>query len=132
MGIRPASHRYPHVTTDSREADHRFCPVLEVVRQLVERGAEPWGVEHPMPDKLTLAEAIDAKQGLYRARNHTSLKRGACGSMPLSVRANYRANGDGTYSIVFQVWSRAQAKKEITRRVTAGETLAYNPMRKRI
>lgn len=85
-----------------------------------------------MTDRLTLDDAKDAKAGLYRARNHTGLKRQPCGAEPLSVRADITANDDGSWSVWFQVWSRREAKREIARRVRAGEQLAYNPLRKRV
>lgn len=129
MSKRPAGYRYPHVTTEAKESDHRFCPVLEAVRQRVADGREPWGYPHVMPPVKSLAEAQDAKNGLYRARNHTSRKRGRCGDQALSVRADYHDNGDGTYTITFQVWDRATAKQEIIRRVRDGEQLAYNVRR---
>src|SRR6185437_16703164 len=132
MTGRPAGVRYPHATTEAREADHRFCAVLEAVRQAVASGRDQWGTRYPMPDRLTAAEAKEAVKGLYRARNHTSLKRGACGTEPLSVQAGHEANGDGTYSVWLRVWSRALARAEIVRRVQAGEQLPYNPMRKRV
>lgn len=132
MASRPAGARYPFATTDVRDADHRFCPVLDAVRHRVASGREQWGVRHDMPERLTEAEAQEAKRGLYRARNHTGLKRDACGPTALSVRADYDANPDGTFSVWFQVWSRREAKREITRRVANGEQLAYNPLRRKV
>ena len=132
MATRPAGARYPFPTTDAREADHRFCGVLDAIRRQVAEGKSQWGDRFPMPDRLTEAEARAAKQGLYRARSHTSLRRGACGSEPLSVQADYEANGDGTYSVWVRVWTRALAQQEIVRRVNGGESLAYNPMRKKV
>ncbi|SRR6266702_2420949 len=129
MRRRPAGARYPHATTDGRDADHRFCPVLDAIRARVEAGKETWGVPHPMPPVPDEAAARDAAAGLYRARNHTGLKRGACGTRPLSVRATYAASSDGSWTVTVQVWDRATAKREIARRVRDGETLAYNVLR---
>src|SRR6266700_6055308 len=128
MGQRPAGARYPHATTDVRDADHRFCPVLDAVRRRVEAGKETWGVPHPMPPVPDEAAARDAVAGLYRARNHTGLKRGPCGPRPLSVRATCAPGSDG-WIVTVQVWDRATAKREIARRVHDGETLAYNVLR---
>lgn len=121
--------RYPHVTTDAREADHSYCPVLEVVRARVGAGAEHWWELHKMPPVPDEQTARDAKNGLYRARNHTSKRRGSCGPVPLSIQADYDANADGTFTVWFRVTTRALAKAEIARRVNRGESLAYNVMR---
>jgi hypothetical protein len=131
MGERPAGYRYPHATTDARDADHRFCPVLEAVRARVGRGAEDWGKIQNVSARLpTPAAADDVMRGLYRARNHTGKKRGACGGQALSVQAGYYDNTDGTFSVWFRVWDRATAKKYLAARVQAGEQLAYNVMRR--
>lgn len=131
MGERPAGYRYPHVTTEARDADHRFCPVLEAVRARVEAGAEEWGkIQHVSATLATPAAADDVMRGLYRARNHTGKKRDACGPRALSVQAGYYDNPDGTFGVWFRVWDRATAKRYLAARVAAGEQLAYNVMRR--
>ena len=127
---RPAGRRFPHATSSAREADHSFCPVLETVRQRVERGLEQWGTLHNMPAVAREAEARDAKNGLYRAARHTGRARGRCGEgEPLSVQAGYDRTAGG-FAIWFRVFTRAQARAEIVRRVNSGESLAYNVMRR--
>lgn len=126
-GRRPAGADYPHATTDAREPDHRYCPVLEHIRQRVIAGKEPWGklqVMPPVPDRET---ATDAEKGLYRARNHTGR---TCGPDQLSVKVFKAENTDGTWAISFQVWDRATAKAHIAARVQAGEQLPYNVLRR--
>lgn len=129
-GRRPAGARYPHATTDAKEADHRFCPVLEAVRSRIDSGREQWGQLHEMPPVADEASAIDAKKGLYRARNHTGKKRGACSPVAVSVQADYNKLSDGTYQVWFRVFRRQDAKREIAQRVNRGEELAYNVHRK--
>jgi hypothetical protein len=126
-GRRPAGARYPHVTTDAREADHRYCPVLEHVRQRVADGKEPWGFLHVMPPVPDRDTAVDAEKGLYRARGHTGR---SCGPDQLSVKVSKAQNTDGTWTISFQVWDRATAKKHIAARVDRGEPLPYNVLRR--
>lgn len=121
--------RYPYATTDAREPDHSYCPVLETVRRRVEAGAESWWQLHRMPPVADEQTARDAKAGLYRARNHTSKRRGSCGPVPLSIQADYEPLEDGTFSVWFRVTTRALAKAEIARRVNRGQSLAYNVMR---
>lgn len=141
MGKRPAGARYPHATTRQagpaggtittpKEADHRFCPVLAAVAGEVAAGREPWGTPHVLPPVATEDEAADAVAGLYRARNHTGRKRGACHDQALSVRATWAHAGRGKYVVTLQVWDRATARAEIVRRVRDGEQLAYNVRRK--
>lgn len=142
MGKRPAGARYPHATsrqpgpgggliTTPKDADHRFCPVLAAVAAEVGAGREPWGTPHVLPPVGSEADARDAVAGLYRARNHTSRKRGACVGQALSVRASCAPGGGrGKWLVTLQVWDRAAARAEIVRRVRDGEQLAYNVRRK--
>lgn len=132
MPNRSPGARYPHVTTDAREADHTWCPVLAAVAARVQAGHEEWGaMQGPYPVPGGQLAAQEAKRGLYRARNHTGRKRGACGALALSVRADAGPDQNGDWQVWFQVWDRAAAKREIIRRVHAGESLAYNVRRKR-
>lgn len=132
MARRPPGKRYPHVTTDAREPDHTWCPVLAAALARVDAGDEPWGkVQGPFPVPGGELAALEAKRGLYRARSHTGKKRGACGTRALSVKADYGPDEQGNWQAWFQIWDRAAAKKEIARRVGAGESLAYNVMRRR-
>jgi hypothetical protein len=132
VGKRPAGGRYPHVTTDAREADHTWCPVLTAVLERVGAGREPWGkMQGPYPVPGGELAAREAKRGLYRARNHTGKKRDACNAKAVSIKAECGTDADGNWQVWFQVWDRAAAKKEIARRVGAGESLAYNVMRRR-
>lgn len=107
-----------------------MCPVLAAVAGRAERGTESWGTPHPLPPVPDKATADKAVKSLYRARNHTGLKRGGCGSRALSVRAVAIRNHDGTWTITLQVWDRKLGKKEIARRVQAGESLKYNVLRR--
>lgn len=127
MGRRPAGHRYPHATTAAKDADHSRCPVLAAVAQLVAEGREPWGTVHEHT-VATEAEAIEWKNALYKARNHTGRKRGACYPRALSVRATIAPAGK-KWRVTLQVWDRQAGKAEIVRRVQAGEKLAYNVRR---
>lgn len=126
-GKRPAGARYPHATTDARDADHRFCAVLARVAERVAAGKEPWGTLHVIGRPLSEAGALDAQRGLYRARNHSGR---TCGADPLSVKVTRTAGSNGTWTISFQVWSRRAAKKHIVERVRRGETLPYNVLRR--
>lgn len=132
MPNRSAGPRYPFPTTAAREADHTWCPVLAAVLGRVEAGAEPWGqLQGPYPVPGGQEQALEAKRGLFRARNHTGRKRGACGARALSVSAEAGPDEAGNWSVWFRIYDRAAAKKEITRRVRNGESLAYNVMRRR-
>ena len=122
MGRRPAGRKYPHATTEAREPDTRFIPVIEHVKQRIAEGLEPWGTLHVMPPVDSEEIADDAKRGLFRARGRTGV----------SIQAGYvPAGGEGKFTVWFKVWSRAQAKAEITRRVQSGEGLPYNILRKK-
>ncbi|MGH3226717.1 MAG: hypothetical protein ACRDPY_49915 [Streptosporangiaceae bacterium] len=132
MPNRSPGARYPHATTDAREADHTWCPVLAAVAARVAAGREQWGaVQGPYPVPGGQPAALEAKRGLYRARGHTGRRRGGCGALALSVRADTGPDEAGGWQVWFQVWDRAQAKREIVRRVRAGESLAYNVRRTR-
>lgn len=126
-GRRPAGDRYPHVTTDAKEADHRYCPVLERVAHAVAAGEQQWGFLHVMPDQLDAADAVDAEKGLYRARHHSGR---TCGTQQLSVRVTRTQREDGTWQVAFQVWPRTAAKQNIAGRVARGESLPYNVLRR--
>jgi hypothetical protein len=132
MPNRSAGARYPHATTAAREADHTWCPALAAVAAEVEAAREPWGqLQGPYPVPGGEAAAREAKRALFRARNHTGKKRDACGARALSVSAECGPDEAGNWSVWFRVYDRSAAKKEITRRVRSGESLAYNVMRKR-
>jgi hypothetical protein len=132
MAKRPPGARYPHVTTDAREADHSYCPVLAAVLSRIETGKESWGSLHVAPQRFASREAaLEARRGLFRARNHTGRKRGSCGARALSLQSGAEMQADGSWVVWYRVFDRAAAKKEIARRVGAGEPLAYNVMRRR-
>jgi hypothetical protein len=129
MARKTAGRKYPYATTEARQHDHRFCPVVQTIAQLAQSGAEPWGTIHPMPAAATLDQAEEAKRGLYRARKHG-----------WSIRAIVRKPGEqlasgvlvpaGQYVVEVQVWTRALAKQHIATKVQAGQPLAYNVMRR--
>ncbi len=123
-GRRPAGARYPHAAI---EPDHRFCPVLETIRQDIRGGRRRWGELVELGDVDDLAAAREAERGLYRARLHTGRR---CGDEPLSVRVTKTARPDGRWSLAVQVWTREAAQRHIAARVEAGDPLAYNVMRK--
>lgn len=126
-GKRPAGASYPHATTDAREADHRFCPLLARIAGRVAAGKEDWGTLHVHGRPLPEADAVDAEKGLYRARNHSGR---TCGEQALSVKVTRTANADGTQQIAYQVWPRSAGKKHVIARVRRGETLPYNVLRR--
>lgn len=133
MAKRPAGRRYPHVTTAAKEHDHRWCPVVGAVARRAVAGQEQWGVRHDLPAVGELTNdsgsgALDIKRGLYRARSCRQLR--GEGLPLLSIQADYEQLSDGTYRPWVRVFDRAQAKKEIVRRVSSGEPLAYNTLRR--
>jgi len=105
-----------------KQPDRRFVPVLEALRDRIERGEEKWGELHRFPGLPTEDEARDAARGLYRARLKTGL----------SVQSGYDQLTDGTWSVRVRIWSRELGKAEITRRVEAGEPLAFNYKRSQV
>lgn len=127
MGRRPAGARYPHATTAAAEPDHRYCPVLETIRQDVRGGRRQWGELVELGDVADLAAARDAERGLYRARYHTGR---ACGDEPLSIRVSKRALDDGRWSLAVQVWTREAGRAHVAATVEAGTPLAYNVLRR--
>lgn len=134
MRKRPAGKRYPHVTTDATTHDHRYCPVVAAIARRIADGREQGGLRHVLPavpdernDDGTGAD--DIKRGLYRARSCRQLT--LEGVPQRSVQADYERLPDGTWQPWVRVWDRAEAKREITRRVKAGEPLPYNVMRAR-
>jgi hypothetical protein len=106
----------------AKKADVRFVPVLEALRERIEAGEERWGEQHFFPPVATEAEALDAKNGLYRARDRTGL----------SVQADYDRMSDQTFRVWVRLWTRPMGQAEITRRASNGEPLAYNVRRSRV
>lgn len=121
-----AGRRYPHATTDARPHNHRFCPVIGKIADSVRAGAEEWGTPHewPVPSE-TIADEV--KRAFYAARYCAQLGR-RFGEM-MSIQAGYRPREGGGYYVWVRVWPRSIARKEMARRVKAGEPLAYNVMR---
>jgi len=129
MARKTPGRKYPYVTTDARQHDHRFCPVVQTIARLAESGQTAWGTVHAMPAAGTLDQANDAKLGLYRARKHGWSIR-AIVRRPGEQLASGQLVGAGQYVVELQVWTRAQAKQHIAAKVQAGQPLAYNVMRR--
>lgn len=129
MPRKQAGYRYPHVTTDAREHDHRMCKVIEVIADRVLAGTEEWGVPHAMPPVPDEATAKKTRSRFFTAKFCKILER-RYGEL-MSVRCEYELTGAG-YVVTVQVWPRSVARAEITRRVSAGEKLAYNPYREKL
>lgn len=134
-----AGRRYPYATTDARQHDHTYCPVVSAIAERVEQGAEDWGTPHPLPlpPDTTEDQARRIRRGVFLGR---SCKRNTARYGGLSVSAKWRLD-DGTevngspvrssdgYVLVVRVWSRAAGKQEMARRVSAGQPLHYNVLR---
>lgn len=132
-GKRPAGARYPHVTTDAKPHDHRWCPVAGAIAHRAMNGKEQWGTRHDLPVVADVTNddgsgALDIQRGLYRARSCRQLR--TEGLPAISIQAGYEQLADGTYRPWVRVFDRKQAKAEIVRRVTSGEALPYNAMRR--
>lgn len=123
MPRRTAGKKYPFVTTDARPHNHRFCPVVNAIVGRVLEGQEEWGVRHDMPAVTDEQTAKEIRTGFYAARYCREL-RAALGE-PVSIQSNIEQTKAGWVTWV-KVWPRSVAKKEIARRVSAGEPLAYN------
>ena len=100
-----------------------------VARRAID-GKEEWGTRHDYPPVPTEAEARSIAHGMYLARDCKQLK--AEGMPPLSVRTNVDRMEDGTFRPWLQVWLKTAGRREIVRRVKAGEPLAYNVMRDKV
>lgn len=124
MPRRTAGRRYPHATTDAREHDHRMCLVVQAIADRATAGDEPWGTRHDMP---VLPDEATAKK--VRSRMHTTkfcrgLERRFGELMSVKCEIEPAAKG---WLVWVKVWPRSLARAEITRRVSAGEQLHYNP-----
>jgi hypothetical protein len=126
-GQRPAGARYPHATTAAKQADHRFCAVLEHLRQDIRAGNRQWGELVELGQAADFEQARDAERGLYRARSHTGR---TCGDEPLSIRVHKQPAADGSWSLWVQVWTRAAGQAHVASTVGAGQKLAYNVQRR--
>jgi hypothetical protein len=135
-----AGRKYPHVTTDAKPHNHQFCPVVSKIVELAAAGDEEWGTIHEW-HVTAETDAKNARTGFYAARYCRSIT--ARLGEPVSVQANYEPDdpmwkaGKGksaalptTWRVWVRVWPRSVAKKEIARRVKAGEQLAYNVTRR--
>lgn len=131
-----AGHRYPFASSTARQHDHAMCRVIEAAVKRATAGDEDWGTTHPLPPVGSEAQAHIARNKLFNARN--------CGILadrygPLSVSVRYlhpdgelrngRLPTDRGFVLVIAVWPRDMARAAITKRVKAGERLAYNPRR---
>ena len=125
MANKRAGAKYPHATTDRRPHNHQMCPVVTKIAEAAEAGTEQWGTRHEWPVRSEDL-ARKAKQGFYAARYCRDVTR-LLGE-PVSVQADAEQDGD-TWRVWVRVWPRSVARREIARRVRAGERLAYNVMR---
>ncbi len=125
MPRKTAGKRYPHATTDAREHNHQFCPVVSAIASSVSDGAEPWGTRHEW-HVTTEDAAKKAKAGFYAARYCKAITRQL--GEPVSIQSNYQPDGE-TWTVWVRAWPRSVARAEIARRVKDGERLAYNVMR---
>jgi hypothetical protein len=140
MGNMPrtsAGKAYPHITTDAKKHECRLCDVIGKIAERARSGEEKWGTEHDMPLlSRSESEIAEIRRQLFAARY---CRRLALVHGTLSVSVTYRGPDgslinsppvrlEGGYQLVVRVWSREQSKKEIVRRVAAGESLAYNVM----
>lgn len=127
MARQRAGKRYPHITTAAKPHNHRMCPVVEVIGDRAQTGAEPWGHRHDMPPVPSETIANELKQAFYSARYCRKLT--AHFGEPLSIQSNVERLADTEYVVWVRVWPRSVAKAEIVRRVKAKEPLAYNAAR---
>lgn len=123
-----AGRKYPYVTTDARQHNHRMCPVVQVIADRVTAGAEEWGVLHPMPPVPSETIAREIRAAFYAAKYCRQLA--ARYGDKISVKSEFDQQPDGTYTVWVKVWTRTIARQEIARRVAAGEPLAYNVTRR--
>jgi hypothetical protein len=136
MARKTAGARYPHASSTARQHDHQWCPVVGTVAERVAAGSEEWGTPHPLPPQVADGRAAQIRQGLFRGRDCIKLRK-QHGQLSVSVTyqredgtlSNTPVLNDGKHVLVVRVWSRAIAKKEITRRVTSGEGLHYNVLK---
>lgn len=129
MARKTAGYRYPHATTDAREHDHRMCLVVQAIADRATAGTEPWGTRHPMPLVPTQEIAKKTRARMHNAKFCRQLEQ-RYGEL-MSVKCDYEPSGD-RWQIWVQVWPRSVARAEITRRVRAGEGLAYNPYKEKL
>jgi hypothetical protein len=115
-----------------------MCPVIGTIAEQARQGDEPWGTEHDMPLlPVDEAQAEIIRRQLFAGKR---CRRLAAVHGALSVSVTYRTPDgslqnsppvrlEGGYKLVVRVWTAADAKAEIVRRVEAGEPLTWNPMR---
>lgn len=136
MPRRGAGYRYPHATTDAREHACRMCTVIGLIAAKARDGAEEWGTLHQLPPLDSGPQARKIRNQLFDGR---TCKKNTNVHGELSVSVKY-LNPDGThtdssaltdhgYVLVVRVWPKDTGRKEITRRVSRGESLAFNPYR---
>lgn len=136
MARKTVGARYPHASSTARQHDHQWCPVVDAVAAQVKAGTEDWGTGHPLPPLPPDDQAARIRQGLFRGRDCSQLKK-KHGDLSVSVTyqrpdgtlSNSPVLNNGKYVLVVRVWSRAIAKKEIAGRVGRGEKLHYNVLR---
>jgi hypothetical protein len=139
MARKTAGAKYPHASSTARPHDHRWCPVVGAVVEQVKAGGEQWGQPHPLPPVASDILAVQIRQGLFRGRDCSDLKK-KHGSLSVSVTYqgddgelhNKPVTSGGKYVLVVRVWDRKTAKQEIARRVGDGEQLHYNVMRESV
>lgn len=138
MARKTAGYRYPHATTDARQHDHTWCPVIGKIADRVAAGTEPWGIPHPMPPIAGEPDAARIRQGLFRGRSCRQVT-SKHGQLSVSVMYRYADGTEGNkpdlgpggrYVLVVRVWDRKTAKREMARRVKNGEQLHYNVLRR--
>lgn len=128
MARKIAGRRYPFASTDARQHDHRFCPVVAKLAKLAGEGAEAWGTVHAYPVS-SAAQADDAKRGIYRARKHGYSPRAVVVG-PGGQLASGAIVPEGSWVVEVQVFTRAAAKSYIAGQVQQGRPLAYNVLRR--
>lgn len=139
MPRRQAGYRYPFATTDARKHECAMCDVIIAIADRADTGKEPWGTPHEMPAmQVTEARAAEVRRQLFGGRNCKRARR-LYGELSVSV-TYLRPDGEMVnqpavrleqgYVLCVRVWSRDQAKREIARRVQAGEELSYNVLKK--
>lgn len=106
-----------------------MCPVVQAIADRATAGTEEWGTQHAMPPVGSETLARQIKTGFFAARYCRQLTKRY--GEPLSISSDGYEGAGGTWVVWVRVWPRSVAKKEIARRVKAGEPLAYNVMTRR-
>jgi hypothetical protein len=101
--------------------DRRYQEIVARAAAIHESGSAEWGARHELPIPFGEKAAIEHERLLWHEARYQGYGR----------KVHRTRNDDGTYTLAFQLWTKAAARAFVAARARQTGELPYNPRRRR-